>query len=217
MQVFPEFPNNRRRDPRYQAEFRAYETLQASDADGIALYGARLNRQCRELDYPILLTDGARFGVEVKGNSYRLDGTEWQLQTTEGWERQPNPLTQVWDASMQMRDGLGDRLEHKPFIIPIIHFPDMEPDRDIEGRAMRAGVHAIFGLGDFVERLIEIGQEAQVFYPPTRREIESEAEIVMPGVKAALQEQEVPELRAQQVIIHAQVVNIHPGLDGQPS
>ncbi len=119
MQVFPEFPNNRRRDPRYQAEFRAYETLQASDADGIALYGARLNRQCRELDYLILLTDGARFGVEVKGNSCRLDGTEWQLQTTEGWERQPNPLTQVWNASMQMRDGLGDRLEHKPFIIPI--------------------------------------------------------------------------------------------------
>ena len=216
MQVFPQFPENRRRDPRYQAELRVYEALQASDTDGITLYGARVNRQCRELDYLILLTNGARFGIEVKGSSYCLDGTEWQRQTSEGFEKEPNPLTQVWDASMQMRDALSERLDYKPFILPVILFPDMDHDTAIEARATRAGVHAIFGLDKLAERMIEIGREANVFYPPTKREVEQEAEIVMPGVKAALQKEEGLELRPSgQVIIHAQVVNIHPGPDSQ--
>ena len=41
MYVHPEFPEHRRRDPRYRAELRVYEAIRASDAHGIALYGAR--------------------------------------------------------------------------------------------------------------------------------------------------------------------------------
>ena len=215
MQIHPEFPDNRLRDPRYHAELRVYKALQANEANGITIYGARLNRECRELDFLVLLTDVARFGIEAKGGHYKLDGTAWRRQTSDGWEPAPNPLTQSRDASMQMRDALGEHLDHPPFILPILLFPDMEPDHGIEARATRAGVHALFGVDQLVERLIEIGHEASVFYPPTRWEADQEAEIVMPGVRAALQEEEGPELRPRQVIIHAQVVNIHPGPDGQ--
>ena len=209
MQVLPEFPENRRRDPKRQAELRVYEALQASDEDGIAIYGARLNRKCREIDFLALLTDVARFGIEVKGSRYKLDGTAWQRQTSEGWEPAPNPLTQTKDASMQMRDALGEHLEHRPFILPIVLFPDMEPDRGIEARAARAGVHAVFGVDELVERLLEIGQEASVYFPPTREEVDQEAEIIMPGARPA-DEPAGLELQAKRVEIqHPAVVNIY--------
>ena len=165
MQVYPEFPDNRRRDPRYQAELRVYEAIQANDADGITVYGARLNRQCLEVDFLALLTDVARFGIEVKGGHYKLDGTAWKREKADGWEPAPNLLTQVRDASMQMRDALGEHLDHPPFILPILLFPDMEPDRGIEARATRAGVHTLFGVDQLVERLTEIGQEGQRLLP----------------------------------------------------
>ena len=208
MQVLPEFPDNRRRDPKRQAELRVYKALQASDEDGIAIYGARLNRKCREIDFLALLTDVARFGIEVKGSPHRLDGTAWQRKTADGWEPAPNPLTQTLDSAMQMRDALGEYLEHRPFILPVLLFPDMEPDRGIEARATRAGVHILFGMDQLAERLVEIGQEASVFYPPTREEVDQEAEIIMPGVRASVGDVEGLELRSHLVVIHAQVVNI---------
>ena len=209
MQVLPEFPDNRRRDPKRQAELRVYEALQGSDEDGIAIYGARLNPQCREIDFLALLTDVARFGIEVKGSRYKLDGTAWQRKTVDGWEPAPNPLTQARDASMQMRDALGEHMAHRPFILPIVIFPDMEPDRGIEARATRAGVHILFGMDQLVERLVEIGQEASVFFPPTREEVDQEAEIVLPGTRPA-EEPAGLELQAERVEIqHPAVINIY--------
>ena len=64
----------------------------------------------------MLLEDITRLVLEGKGGNYRLVGTEWQLQTPEGWQRVPNPMNQVWDAAMQLRDALGDHMERKPFI-----------------------------------------------------------------------------------------------------
>ena len=217
MRIHPEFPDNHRRDPRRQAELHVYEALEASDTPGIALYGARLTRNCREIDFLLLLIDVARIAVEVKGGNYRLDGTEWQLQTPTGWERVSNPLTQAWESSMQLRDALGERLEHKPFILPVVLFPDMDRDAAIEARAVRARVHAIFGMDRLVETLAEIGREGDVFYPPAAQEAEEEAELIMPGAgqvkpRAAL------DLHVRQLVIqHADVVNVYnmPHPDGR--
>ena len=38
------------------------------------------------LIFPVLLEQVARIGIEVKGGSYRLEGGEWQLLSSGGWE-----------------------------------------------------------------------------------------------------------------------------------
>ena len=64
------------------------------------------------LIFPVHLEQVARIGIEVKGGSYRLEGGEWRLPTAGGWESRPSPRTQLWDATMELKDTLGERLNH---------------------------------------------------------------------------------------------------------
>ena len=184
MYVHPEFPEHRRRDPRYREELLVYEAIQASGADGIALYGARLDCQRLVVDLLTLITDVARFGLEVQGRQYKLEGTAWQRLNADTWDPTPDPLAQARDAAMHMRNALGKHLAHKPFTLPVVTFPDMEQDQGIEARANRAEVHALFGVDQLVERLTETGENPNIFHLPTREKIVQEAESVMPGARA---------------------------------
>ena len=76
MNVYPEFPENRLNDPRRQAELVVYLELQAADVIGKAIYEARPDRSCREVDFAIWLQDIARIAMQVKGGSYRTERGE---------------------------------------------------------------------------------------------------------------------------------------------
>ena len=209
MEIHPEFPENRLNDPKRQAELAVYLELQAAEAAGEAIYEARPNRSCKEVDFAIWLQDVARIAMQVKGGQYRIERGSWYLATPSGEEKKPTPAKQTWDAALQLHDFLQERIggSRNPFMVPVLVFPDMAPVAGIEAWAAQAGIHVLFGAERLVERLVELAATARVYFPPTVEEIAEEVELVMPGVAESAPA--AMELQVRQVIIqHADVVNI---------
>ena len=194
MNVYPEFPENRINDPRRQAELAIYLGLQAADVIGKAIYEARPDRSRREVDFAIWLQDVARIALQVKGGRYRTDQGSWYLTTPNGEEKKPTPAKQAWDAALQEHIN-GNR---NPFVLPVLVFPDMEPDADIEAWGAQAGIHVLFGPERLVERLVELAATARVYFPPTAEEIAEEVELVMPGVADPDEQEEGEATEARQ-------------------
>ena len=183
MIVIPPFPDHRLRDPKRMAELAVYRELEGSDAPGTAIYEAKGNRTCPEVDFAVLIEGAGRYAVQVKGGVHRVQGTHWYLSTPQGEERKKSPLPQLWDATLKLHDFLKARVAdgRNPFMVPVLLLPDMEPDADIEAWADHTNVHVVFGTDDLVERLVDLAPHAQVLYPPTAEEIAEEVALVMPG------------------------------------
>ena len=212
MRVYDDFPEHRLKDPKRQAELKVYRQLEASDAEGVACYEARPNSRCKELDFAIWITGVARYGIQVKGGSYRTEKGGWYLITPTGEERKGSPLKQAWDSTMGLHDHLQKRIagNRNPFIVPVIVFPDMQPDEDIEAWAMQAGVRVLFGADRLVERLVELADTCNFFYPPLAGEVAEEVALVMPGLGDIEPKSQAVDMQARQVVIqHAAVVNIY--------
>ena len=211
------FPEHRLKDPKRQAELRVYRELEASGAEGAALYEARPNSQCKELDFAIWLPGIARYGMEVKGGFYRVERGVWHLITPTGEERKGSLLKQVWDSTMGLHNHLQKRIDgnRNPFMVPVIVFPDMERDEGIESWALQSNVRVLWGTDNLVERLIELAGACNFFYPPTAAEAAEEVELVMPGLGAPAPEHAPApatpvDFQARQVIIqHAGTVNVY--------
>ena len=201
MNIYPEFPENRLNDPKRQAELAVYLELQAAEVAGQAVYEARPNRSCKEVDFAIWLEDVARIAMQVKGGQYRIERGSWYLATLCGQEKKPTPAKQTWDAALQLHDFLQESIDdgRNPFVVPVLVFPNMEPDADIEAWSAQAGIHVLFGSDRLVDRLVELANTARVYFPPTAEEIAEEVELVMPGV--AEPAPAAMDLQARQVII----------------
>ena len=145
MRISPEFPDDRRRDPMRRAELRVYRRLAASEVAGRALYQVRASKRDRELDFLVFLEGLARIGIEVKGGSYRLRGGGWQLRTTDGWQWKPSPADQLSAAMGSVQDTLAVCLGRRVPVIPVLAFPDMKADEDIEALARADGVKVVWG------------------------------------------------------------------------
>ena len=212
MDIHPEFPAHRRQDPKRQAELLVYEQLRESNLPGMALYEARPHRNCRELDFAIWLEDVARFGGQVKGGVYRIEKGVWYLATPTGEERKASPMKQLWDSTMGLHDFLQERVSggRNPFIVPVLIFPNMDHDDDIEAWAVQAGVQVLFRAGRLVERLVDLAATCKVYFPPTAPEIVEEVELVIPGQGVPVDPPAAIELQARQVVIqHASLVNVY--------
>ena len=213
MNIYPEFPANRLNNPKRQAELSVYRELEASDAAGTVIYEARPDPSCPEVDFVIWLEGVARIAMQVKGGQYRIERGRWYLATPNGEEKKSTPAKQAWESALALHNHLQERISdaRNPFVVPVLLFPDMEPDADIETWAAQARIHVLFGGQRLVERLEELAAVSQVRFPPTEEEIAEEVELVMPGVaEVADPAPSVIGLQARQVIIqHANVVNIH--------
>ena len=130
MTITPPFPEHRTRAPRRLAELAVYRELEASDAPGTAIYEAKGNRTCPEVDFGAWIEGVGRYAVQVKGGIYRLQGGSWYLSTPQGEVRTPTPLAQLWDSTMARHDYLQERLggTRSPFFIPVLLLPHMEAD-----------------------------------------------------------------------------------------
>ena len=85
MLIYPEFPPNRKRDPKRQAEWRVYQAFDESDRDGHALYELKVGRHAPEVDFFALIQDKVVVCMQVKGRSVPRRGTaNWYLETDNG-------------------------------------------------------------------------------------------------------------------------------------
>ena len=184
MRIHPFFPEARLQDPKRQVELTVYRHLEACDAPGVAIYAARLDRSCTECDFAIWLTDVARFGVQVKGGHYTVERGVWYLGTPAGPERMPSPMKQCWDPAMGLNRFLQGRIKsyRNPFIVPVLVFPDMDENEEIEAWASQSRIHVLWGSDRLREGLIEMVDGCNVFYPPTAEETIEEVELVTPGL-----------------------------------
>ena len=218
MKIQPAFPPHRRQDPRRAAEAGVYDQLAGSGLPGHALYELKPLPEAPELDFAVWLQDRARFGIQVKGGPYSVDGTVWTLRTSQGIQHVPCPLTQTWDAAIAVRDVVNRVLGFKTFIIPVLLFTDTPPDPSIKEWAWRRRVKVLFGADDLVDRLLELADRTGVKHPPTADHILNEVDavtgglIVPAGVGPAPEpvEEAAQDLIARQVVIHhVDTVNIY--------
>ena len=178
MSIDPPFPDDRRSNPMWRAERRIYRQLAESAVAGRALYQVRSGSRDRELDFLVFLEDAGRIGIEVKGGSYRLFNGDWQLRTPDGWQWKPSPLLQLLDAVDSLQESIGQHRGREVAVIPVLAFPDMKGNRDIEFLAASHGVHVIWQTGGFTERLTEIAQEWARTGSPAEAEIDEEVRVI---------------------------------------
>ena len=191
----PPFPPHRRQEPMRLAELTTYNELANSDREGRALYELKTSRGVPELDFTVMLEGYAVYGLQVKGGQHRLHRAQWQVITADGPQSIPDPMAITWDSAMQIRATAKRLLRRNVFVVAVLVFPDMEPDPDIEMRALNDRVHVLFGSDNLVERLIDLLSEEEIFNPPTSWQVDELAEALMPYLGNGVDQQELlPDL-----------------------
>ena len=166
MRMYPkEFPLGRRRDPKRRAEREVYEALAGSDHRGFCYYEWRKGYGHIELDYAVWIEGLGRFALQVKGGRYLLIDGEWRLKTRDGVKLIGScPLDETKLAAFDLHDDIKECActSYNPYVIPVLMFPDMEPDRAIEQLAKRTGVYVIWGVRNLLADLEEIVRSRRV-------------------------------------------------------
>ena len=184
MKINPEFPKHRRNDPKRRSEAIVYDQLAQSNHPGQTIYELKVAPEIPEEDFFAWFQDRGRFGIQVKGGMYSVEGTAWNLRTIHGVEKVDCPVTQTWDAATAVRDTIYQVLGFKVFIIPVLLFTDTPPDPAIEQWGWRRGVKILFGSDDLVDRLLALAEQTGVKYPPTADHIMNEVDAVTGGLVA---------------------------------
>ena len=166
MRMYPrEFPSGRRKKPKRQAERRVYEALAGSDRRGFVYYEWRQGYEHIELDFAVWIEGLDRFALQVKGGRYLLIDGEWRLKTRDGVKLiESCPLDEAWLAALDLHDDIKEKAQtgYNPFVIPVLAFPDMDPDPAIKKLARRKGVYVIWGTEHLMIDLAEIIRSRRV-------------------------------------------------------
>ena len=166
MRMYPrEFPSGRRKKPRRQAERRVYEALAGSDRRGFCYYEWRQGYEHIELDFAVWIEGLGRFALQVKGGRYLLIDGEWYLKTRDGLQPVKScPLDEAKLAALDWHDDIKELADarYNPFVIPVLAFPDMEPDEAIRNLAKRKGVYVIWGMESLLTDLEKIVRSRSV-------------------------------------------------------
>ena len=186
MRMYPrEFPSGRRRKPKRQAERRVYEALAGSDRRGFCYYEWRKGYEHIELDFAVWVNGLGRFALQVKGGRYLLIDGEWYLKTREGVKLiESCPLDETKLAALDWHDDIEELAEtaYNPYVIPVLAFPDMEPDEAIRNLAKRKGVYPVWGTGHLMADLAEIVRSRGVHQLLTAARIADEVFAVTDGL-----------------------------------
>ena len=221
MLIYPEFPPNRRQDPKRHAEWLVYQAFEDSDRDGHALYELKVNRRAPEVDFFALIQDKVVVCMQVKGGQYRVIDGDWHLETDDGLEYTPCPMKLTWDSAMAVRDFLKEKLGRKIFMVAVLLLPDMEPDRDIEMIAENDKTSIMFGYNDIVERVVDLAEERDVYGTPSPHMANRIIDALVPQLKVGLpdsrfdipsegKKSDLPETFDRPVEVHhADVVNVY--------
>ena len=160
MQIYPrQFPPKRRRQPTRRAERHIYQTLTSSPLSGFTYYEWRRDFNDIELDFAIWMRDHGRAALQVKGGRYELRQGEFYLHTQgEVIHIASSPIDEAWLAALDLHDDIVDKLApaYDPFVLPVLCFPDMQPDEQIEKLAHRKRVCLLWQCDQPDQRLQEI-------------------------------------------------------------
>ena len=162
MRMYPrEFPQARSEMPKRRAERQVFEALAESKRQGFAYYEWRRGYGRIELDFAVWIEGLGRFALQVKGGRYALTDGDWYLKTRAGPRLITScPLDETKLAALDLHDDIHEKAEttYNPFVVPVLVFPDMEPDPHIESLASRKGVYLIWRTDALVECLSEIAR-----------------------------------------------------------
>ena len=75
-----------------------------------------------------------------------------------------SPMDEVWLEALDLHDDIKERActPYSPHVIPVLSFPDMEPDVPIESLAKRKGVYVIWGTDNLLADLERIVRSRRV-------------------------------------------------------
>lgn len=188
MQMYPRvFPPDRLEEPVRQAERRVFQTLDQSRVPGFAGYEWQRKRRdgkAIQLDFALWLQGTGRFGLQVKGGHYILREGIWYLWNVRrgGYvEVTKCPVYVTADSTMSLRNEVAEAEGRSRFFIPVLYFPDVEPDEAIINRVERSNVHLVWGTESLLERLAEIAREVRVWHPPRAGDIRREVSVITDG------------------------------------
>ena len=180
-----EFPQERRHDPKRQAEAIVFDTLAECQRSGHFIYEWGAPGRPHRTDFALWLENTGRFAIEVKGGHYSLDGDRWYLHTPNGdLAAKSSPLQQADDAAMDLRNEIHAQTGYKVFIIPVVVFPDMAPDQVIEQYAQRTNVMVIWGAEYLLTDLEAAARRVGIDHPPRASYIRNEVRAVTSGANA---------------------------------
>ena len=186
MRMYPrEFPSGRRKRPKRRAEYRVYEALANSSRQGFVYYEWRRGYEAIELDFAVWIESVGRFAVQVKGGRYLLIDGEWYLKTRDGVKPvRLSPLDEAWLAALDLHDDIVALAQtaYNPFVIPVLAFPDMEPDPAIDSLAKRKGVYLVWGVASLLADLEAIVRSRSVSDPLPVERISREVHAVTDGL-----------------------------------
>ena len=185
MRMYPrEFPCGRRKKPKRRAERRVYEALADSRRWGFVYYEWRRGYEAIELDFAVWVKGLARFALQVKGGRYVLIHGDWYLKTRDGVKLiESCPLDEAKLAALDLHDDIEDRActPYNPYVIPVLVFPDMGADADVENLAKRKGVYVIWGTDNLLRDLEQIVRSRRVSDRLTMKGIATEVLAVTDG------------------------------------
>ena len=179
-----EFPRGRRSKPKRRAERRVYEALAGSGRQGFTYYEWRRDYGRPELDFAVWIENLGRFALQVKGGRYLLCDGEWRLKTRESVQPiATSPLDEVWLEALDLHDDIDERActPYSPHVIPVVSFPDMEPDAAIESLAKHKGVYVAWGTENLLADLQRIVLSRSVSDRLTMERIAAEVLAVTDG------------------------------------
>ena len=79
---------------------------------------------------------------------------------------------------MDLRNEIHRQTEFKVFIIPVVVFPDMQPDQVIEQHAARTNVKVIWGTEHLLADLEAVARRIVVDHPPRANYIVNEVSAI---------------------------------------
>ena len=166
MRMYPtQFPSGRRSRPKRRAECEVYAALAAIKRRGFVYYEWRKGYECIEVDFAVWVEGLGRFALQVKGGRYLLSDGQWYLKKRDGlWPIKSCPLDETKLAALDVHDDIEELAgtRYNPYVIPVLLFPDMEPDAAVENLARRAGVYVIWGVRDLLADLEKIVRSRRV-------------------------------------------------------
>ena len=209
MKINPKMSEGRLTDPMRRAEREVYQALEASELPGRALYEVKVNKKAAQVDFLVWAEGIALFATQLKGGIYVLDQGELSLVTHHGRDLQNGLVADVWDASMAISRFLKPILHRGAYVVPVLAMPDMEEDEVIRDMAARRSVEVVFGMDNWVDRLVEMDDGHPIRYRPTEASIEEEITAIMPELAPA------PAPASPQVVIqNVENLHIHVGPEG---
>ena len=154
--IQPEFPAQRRQDPRRNAEARVFDALQRMDLTGHGIYEYRGPTGGTQVDLAVWADMVARIAGTVKGGEHSMDEDgRFFLHTPDGPIKVGSPLQETVDGCITMRHAIRDATKYKHYVIGILFLPDMERDERLEQVARNhEGVYIIWGLDNLPQDLL---------------------------------------------------------------